>query len=256
MATEPGRLYPVRRLAGAPVCAIDGEIGRVETFLFDDDRWTVRYVVVDTGGWLLGRSVLVSPAHCGRFDWGWSAGALSVDLTRDQIEDAPEAPADDAFSRRQEAAFNAYYGLADYWAGALPWGASPFPAALALPPAMPAPAVASPAEGASGDDVRVHRVDALLDAVVVATDGDAGSVLDVLVDDAAWALRFVHVATRDGRRVLVPVELVRSVEWSAPTVHLAATRERVAASPEYDGTASPGPNLGGSDEDARGRRSF
>lgn len=78
-------------------------------------------------------------------------------------------------------------------------------------------------------------------------------MLDVLVDDASWALRFVHVATGD-RRVLVPIELVRSVEWSVPLVDLAATRARVAASPDWDGTASPGPNLGGSHEDARGRR--
>jgi hypothetical protein len=250
MATEPGRLYPVRRLAGAPVCATDGGIGRIETFLFDDDRWTVRYVVVDTGGWLAGRRALVSPAHCGRFDWGWTAGALRVDLSRAQIERAPEPPADEPISRRHESALNVYYGLVDYWCGPMPWGAYPYPAGLALP----ALAVTPPSADTRGDHVRVHRVDELLGARVIAMDGDAGSALDVLVDDVAWSLHFVHVTMRDGRRVLVPLDLVRSVEWSPPTLHLAATRDRVAASPDYDGTASPGPSLGGSDEDARGRR--
>ena len=41
--------------------AIDGHIGGVHDLLFDDQRWTVRYLVVDLGSWLPGRKVLISP---------------------------------------------------------------------------------------------------------------------------------------------------------------------------------------------------
>jgi len=41
--------------------AKDGEIGRCKDFLFDDEKWTIRYIVADTRNWLPGRKVLVAP---------------------------------------------------------------------------------------------------------------------------------------------------------------------------------------------------
>ena len=41
--------------------AVDGEIGKVKDFYFDDRFWTVRYLVADTGNWLEERLVLISP---------------------------------------------------------------------------------------------------------------------------------------------------------------------------------------------------
>ena len=41
--------------------ALDGEIGHVKDFYFDDQISVVRYVVADTGSWLAGRKVLISP---------------------------------------------------------------------------------------------------------------------------------------------------------------------------------------------------
>ncbi|MEO7034282.1 MAG: PRC-barrel domain-containing protein, partial [Polyangiaceae bacterium] len=41
--------------------AKDGDVGKARDFLFDDKYWTVRYLVADTGGWLAGRNVLISP---------------------------------------------------------------------------------------------------------------------------------------------------------------------------------------------------
>ena len=46
-------------------------------------RWTVRYFVVDTGGWLPGRKVLISPASVREVD---GAGRrLDGSLTRQQV---------------------------------------------------------------------------------------------------------------------------------------------------------------------------
>lgn len=41
--------------------AEDGEIGRCKDFLFDDRHFAVRYIVADTGKWLPGKKVLISP---------------------------------------------------------------------------------------------------------------------------------------------------------------------------------------------------
>ncbi len=39
-------------LNGYKLDARDGEIGEVKEFYFDDQSWTVRYLIADTGGWL------------------------------------------------------------------------------------------------------------------------------------------------------------------------------------------------------------
>ncbi len=41
--------------------AIDDELGRVKEIYFDDERWGVRYLIVETGSWLSKRPVLLSP---------------------------------------------------------------------------------------------------------------------------------------------------------------------------------------------------
>ena len=56
-------LRSVRELIGYTIRARDGEVGQIVDFYFDDERWTVRYLVVSMGtdeaG--AGSSVLLSP---------------------------------------------------------------------------------------------------------------------------------------------------------------------------------------------------
>jgi hypothetical protein len=50
-----------KTLKGYKLDSLDGEIGKVKEFYFDDRHWTIRYLVADTGNWLPGRQVLISP---------------------------------------------------------------------------------------------------------------------------------------------------------------------------------------------------
>jgi hypothetical protein len=70
------------------VRAIDGEIGSVYDVYFDAQHWTVRYFVVDTGTWLSGRRVLVSPMSL-RTPADVVGDRLNVGLSKAQIEQAP-----------------------------------------------------------------------------------------------------------------------------------------------------------------------
>ena len=54
-------LSRAKTLHGYKLNGLDGEIGKVKEFYFDDRHWTVRYLVADTGNWLTGRQVLISP---------------------------------------------------------------------------------------------------------------------------------------------------------------------------------------------------
>jgi restriction endonuclease HindI-like protein/PRC-barrel domain protein len=77
-------LHSIQQRYGEKLRATDGEIGHVRDFYFDDKNWAVRYLVADTGRWLSGRLVLISPHALGHL---YPKGkVLLVNLTREQIE--------------------------------------------------------------------------------------------------------------------------------------------------------------------------
>ena len=84
------------------LAARDGEIGKVKELYFDDQTWVVRYIVVDTGGWLTGRRVLLAPRSFGAIDD--EAQLIAVRLTKEQIEKSPPIETDKPVSRQFEEA--------------------------------------------------------------------------------------------------------------------------------------------------------
>ncbi len=54
-------LRNAKDLHGFKIRATDGELGTVDQLYFDDETWAIRYLMVETGGWLGGRRVLISP---------------------------------------------------------------------------------------------------------------------------------------------------------------------------------------------------
>ena len=56
-------------LLGNRVHAVDGDVGQVRGFYFDDEDWRVLYFVVETGHWLPGRKALVAPFALADVDW-------------------------------------------------------------------------------------------------------------------------------------------------------------------------------------------
>ena len=106
----------------------DGEIGRCKDFLFDDRFWTIRYMVADTGKWLPGKKVLVSPISLGEPDW--DSRRFPVKINKKEIEEAPELDEDAPVSREYEMRWMEHYGWSYYWFGGGLWGPSSNPTGL------------------------------------------------------------------------------------------------------------------------------
>ena len=108
-------LSKAKTLKGYTLASLDGEIGKVEQFYFDDRYWTIRYLVANTGNWLPGRQVLISP-------YALVAGSkeeqhIPVELTQKQIEASPALKCDKPVSRQFEEAYYGHYGWPMYWNG-------------------------------------------------------------------------------------------------------------------------------------------
>ena len=78
----------VKDLKGYAIGATDGDIGKVDDFYFDDESWTIRYLVADTGNWLLGRKVL-HLAFRGR-QGGFIRGAAQRDADKEASRGEPQ----------------------------------------------------------------------------------------------------------------------------------------------------------------------
>jgi sporulation protein YlmC with PRC-barrel domain len=234
-------LKKASELVGLPVHATDGDIGSITKILFDDERWTVRYVVVDTGKWLPGRQVLISPISIRRTRS--AGGAVDVSLTRQQVKDSPDIDTDRPVSRQQEMKYHTYYGYPYYWGGVGLWGTVAYPWALAEDSTENRVLAAELAR-----DVNQHADTHLRDSTVVrgyhikASDGEVGHVDDFLLDDESWRIQYLIVDTSNwlgGRHVLVSPDWVTSVRWDESRVHVALTRDAVKNSPDYDSLTAP-----------------
>jgi len=101
-------LYNIKSTYGRKLATSDGDIGHVKDFYFEEKSGAIRYMVVDTGLWLMKRLVLLSPHAFERVQP--DAKALSVKLTRKQIEDSPRIDSRHMVSRTFAKDYYCYYG--------------------------------------------------------------------------------------------------------------------------------------------------
>ncbi|NJC98026.1 MAG: PRC-barrel domain containing protein, partial [Anaerolineae bacterium] len=104
----------IKELLGYQIMAKDGQIGKVEDLFFSDESWIVRYLVADTGPWIFGRKVLVSMQALGQPVW--ASQTFPVELTREQVENSPDADLAKPVSRQYEEKLFEHYRWQSYWA--------------------------------------------------------------------------------------------------------------------------------------------
>jgi|SRR5579872_3439316 len=217
-------------LKGLEIWAADGEIGTVDQFYYDDESWAIRYLVVHTGGWLGGRQVLISPFSVVQTDW--RARRLDVGLTKNQVENSPNIEKDKPVSRQHEIAYNAYYGYPCYWGGPLLWGPVYYPGAVST---ARKDAAAERIQNESMDS-HLRSAKAVTGCHIEATDGELGHVDRFIVDDEAWAVRYIQVATNNwwpGKKVLVSPAWIERVSWENSKVYVGLKREAIKSAPEF-----------------------
>jgi hypothetical protein len=231
-------LFSMNDLYGFTIGASDGDIGTVNECYFDDVSFTVRYVVVDTGGWLSGRKVLLSPIAFRGMDR--EHRRITAALTKAQVEQSPDIETDKPVARQHEAAYHRYYDYVPYWAGSMLWGMSPLPYLPAWRTLTAAEAERERRwdwEARERDNPHLRSSRTVTGYHMRATDGDIGHVADYLVDDQSWSIRDVVVDTAKwcaGKKVLVPPDWIERVDWDRSTVYLTITRAQARNSPEYD----------------------
>ena len=220
-------LNKVKTLKGYKLDSLDGEFGEVKEFYFDDQHWTVRYLVANARNWLMGRQVLISPyALVAAIK---AEHHIAVDLSKKQIEECPPLNSDKPVSKQFEQSFYGHYGYPVYWGGLYSWGYYPYPV-------HDSELWKQPTQSEKTWDHNLRSTDEVSGYHIQGTDGEIGHVEDFIIDDATWAIRYLVVATRNwwsGKKVLISPQWIDSVSWDESKVFLNLSREAIKQSPEY-----------------------
>jgi sporulation protein YlmC with PRC-barrel domain len=239
-------LRSTKELIGYKLGTSDGEIGHVKDFYFDDQKWVVRYVVVDTASWLAGRLVLLSPHAFGSFQQ--DEDCLLVNLTRKQIENSPAIESHKPVSRQYEEQYYRYYGWPSYWEGNGIWGVSGFPVA---PPPFLIPGLQQ--SGGilrdEGEDPHLRSTKALNGYHIHTSEGEIGHVTDFIMDDKSWEIRHIVVKTGgwfSGKEIIISPKIIDRISYEQSSVFVDVTMKTILEAPEYHV-----PPLGGALQAAR-----
>lgn len=169
----------LRRLT---ITATDGNLGSVADLCFDDRSWAIRYLVIDAASWFPDRWVLVSPMSVR--SWAPDPRVLRGALSKTQVRSSAEAHAPNGRAER--------------------------------PPPPDAPEHAIRNRARAGEEAHLQVATAAIGYTVRTEDGTIGRVQDILVDDKAWAIRYLLVDTTNrwaGKSVLVAPEWLIHVRW-------------------------------------------
>ncbi|MEO6875903.1 MAG: PRC-barrel domain-containing protein [Opitutaceae bacterium] len=234
-------LHHTKQIYGRKLGATDGEIGHVKDFYFDDQTWTIRYLVVETGAWLTGRQVLLTPHAFGPHAFGLAATSddvLHVKLTRKQIEDSPLIDAHRPISRQNEDDYYRYYGWPTYWQGGGLWGM------WGMSPALPTPIAANPSAAANPHpgDLHLRSTKSATGYRLHATDGEVGSVSGFMVDGQSWEIREIVVETGHwfaGKTIFVSTKNITRISYDDSSVFVNLTKADIAQTAK-DTVAHPG----------------
>jgi len=223
-------LRSLKQLQDYKALSLDGPIGSVYDFYLDDHAWVIRYLIVDLGGWLPGRKVLIAPAALGQPDW--EGQLFPLKLTKEEIESSPDIDMDKPISRQRQAELHRHYQWPMYWhtGGML----------------VPGGVVSSPDVAAEKETERQQNDPYLRSSREIfgyhiqARDGEVGHVEDFIVEDGNWAINYMVIDTRNwlpGRKVLMSPHWIEQVKWLEHKVYFDLNQETIKNSPEYDPTA-------------------
>ena len=225
----------LKSICGDKLGASDGEIGHVKDFYFDDHRWVVRYLVADTGSWLTGKLVLITPHALGSLFPGGKQ--VIVNLTRQQIENCPSIDSHKPVSRQYEEEYYRYYGWPDYWRGDGVWGMSGFPIVEAG--AIPYTSESQPQRDSRPGltDSRLQSAQAVIGYQIQAGEDTVGHVTDFMMDSESWVITglVINLGNRfTGKKVLLAPNQVHRISYEESKVFVNVTKEALELAPSFD----------------------
>lgn len=230
-------LQAAKKFISMKVKAKDGECGHIRDIYFDDDKWTARYFLLDTGKWLPGKLVLISPLAVDEIDF--RNKILEVNLTIEQIEKCPHPSEHKPISRQMEERYADYYDYPLYWPGSGIWPGIGYD--MAYYARFKNRAISDSDKEkikirVKKEDQHLRTINEVKNYLLEAKDGLFGHVEDFIIDDETWEIRYLVVDTVNwwpSRSVILSPQWVTDIVWSESKISFSLDKETIKKSPIY-----------------------
>jgi hypothetical protein len=226
-------LFEAKSLKNYVLCSLDGAVGKTEEFFFDGRHWKIRYLIANTGRWLRGKQVLISPQAFTGVDP--ANECISLNLTRKQIKESPPLSSDLPVTRQYKDDVFTYYGWAAYDATAN----NEYKARVFFKYGEDASQSDRENERRSADPDLISMKD-ITGYEIITLSGEFGCVLDFIIDADDWTIRYLVVDTRDkwsGKKILLSPQWIEKISWGDSKVFINLACESIKLSPAYTGIA-------------------
>ena len=196
----------IKSLIGYSMEATDGKVGKVKDFYFDDQVWTIVYLMVKTAKWLSGRKVLISPAALVK--GADRTGTFLIKLCREQIIERPDGDAD-----------------------------KPGPAGAVQ---------AHEDGAGTDVQMHLRSALAFTEYQIETSDGELGQLKDLIIDDETWHIEYLVIEMQnwlDGKKLLVPCRHIKEIQWNTSRIVLGISKAVQKNCHFYDETKLPSPKM-------------
>lgn len=205
--------------------AVDGDIGSVKDFLFDDREWQIRYMVAESGNWLTGRKVLIAPHSLERPNW--EAEKFPVTLTKESIKESPRIEEDAPVSMQTEIALSEFFHWPYYWNAGL----------------FSTPGVYNNPDGPEEIQARMEEMNPHLRSAnevvaysVQTSDNCLSKINDIMIKSDEWHVRYFIVDTGEwlpGKKVLLTPDSIKDIRAPQRIVVIDLKKAELEQLPEY-----------------------
>jgi uncharacterized protein YrrD len=231
--------HRLRDMIGRKILATDDVLGKVDDFYFDDISWTARYVIVETGNWLLKRKVLISLAALKV--QSWDSDVFIVNLTCAQVRDSPDIDTKKPVYRQMEEKLHDYYQWSHYWSNG-------YEGVFGITPPYPLLDNYTPCNAVQPEPDNEEHLRSICQVTgynIHATDGIIGRVDNFLVDKNKWIIHFLVVETGGWmmkKKILISTGLISNINWADAGVYINCSQDSLSDNPKYAPEESEDPD--------------
>ncbi len=216
-----------KSLEGYSLHALDGEIGHLKTLHFNDEDWSIKYLVIDLGGFWSEKKVLLLPSAS--YEFSWIEQNISVKLTREQIKSSlpynADLPVSDQHELINRINFKSLYLIE-------PWSGSFLP--LWFPDLSAGQALKNLVQEIGDKDLRCVKM--ITGYKVVLNDKELGKVEDFILDCNEWKLREIVIETNHllhSSKKIIPVSKIKVFDTDNEKIELDLSSTELEDYPDY-----------------------
>ncbi|MFW5897624.1 MAG: PRC-barrel domain-containing protein [Halanaerobium sp.] len=230
-------LRKLKNLKGFTIHGRDGDLGKARDFYFDQHRFIMRYLLVDTGNWLKHEQTLISTDSFKEINY--ENNEILVDLSSDELEEAPSLEKNKPISKLMEEKVVKHFEWPLYWSTHHPTdGPSIQSGSLIRKKLFNFENLDDQEKEEKEKEIEsnLRSFNEVRGYHIQAQDKEFGHLEDLFVDEENWIIRYLLIDTRNilpGKDVLIAPEWLKNISWNKEKIYVSKTKEEIKNAPEY-----------------------